>query len=51
MNGRRNIFTGLQAVKLLQETFSILNWGCFLMQVVLYNGCETVEVVVVTLSI
>jgi len=32
---------------LLQQDPSVVNWGCQLMQVVLYNGRKTVVVVVV----
>jgi len=28
----------MQAVKLLQQILPVLNWGCQLMQVVLYSG-------------
>jgi len=31
---------------LLQQNPSVLNWGCRLMQVVLYYGCKTAVVVV-----
>jgi len=34
---------------LLQQNPLILNWGCRLMQVVLYNDCKLVAVVVVTI--
>jgi len=32
---------------LLQQNLPVLNWRCWLMQVVLYNGCKMVVVVVV----
>jgi len=38
-----------KAVKLYNKpNSSVLSWRCRLMQVELYNGCETVVVVVVT---
>jgi len=40
------ISKGMRAVKLLQQNHPVLNWGCRLMQVVLYNGRKTVVVVV-----
>jgi len=40
----------MQAVKLLQQNPRVLNWGCRLMQVVLYNGCKKIVVVVVIVA-
>jgi len=30
---------------MLQQIPPVLNWGCWLMQVVLYNGCKMVVIV------
>ena len=35
---------GLQEVKILQQNPPVVNWGCRLMQVFLYNGRKTVVV-------
>jgi len=40
------VIKGMRAVKLLHQNPPVLNWGCQLMQVVLYNGCKKVLVVV-----
>jgi len=41
---------GMRAVKLCSnKNPPVLNYGCRLMQVVLYNGCKTVVVVLTSL--
>jgi len=39
-------YKGMQAVKLLQQNPPVLNWRCWLTQVVPYNGRKTIVVVV-----
>jgi len=42
---------GMWAVILLQQNPPVLNWGYWLMQIVLYNGSKTVAVVVVVIVV